>query len=59
LIQFGLKKRVDDGMMKGGQVLRGERAYIDEVKARILKSDVRRIIQNYEIEEANAEVEAF
>jgi hypothetical protein len=54
-----LKKRVDDGTVKGGQVLQGERASIDEVKARILKSDVRRTIQNYEIEEADAEVEAF
>jgi hypothetical protein len=46
-------------MVKGGQVLRGERASIDEVKTEILKSDVRRIIQNYEIEEADAKVEAF
>jgi uncharacterized protein with FMN-binding domain len=54
-----LKKRVDDGTVKGGQVLQGERASIDEVKARILKSDVRRTIQNYEIEEADAKVGAF
>jgi hypothetical protein len=54
-----LKKQVDDGTVKGGQVLRGERASIDELKVRILKFDVRRTIQNDEIEEANAEVEAF
>jgi hypothetical protein len=54
-----LKKLVDDGTVKGGQVLRGERASIDEVKAWILKSDVRRTIQNYEIEEADAKVGAF
>jgi hypothetical protein len=31
-----LKKWVDDGTVKGNQVLRGERASIDEIKARIL-----------------------
>ena len=45
--------------MKGGQALWGEQASIDEVKAWILKSDMRRTIQNYKIEEADAEVEAF
>jgi hypothetical protein len=58
-VEAELKKRIDDGTVKGGQVLRGEQASIDEVKARILKSNVRRIIQNYEIEKADAEVEAF
>jgi hypothetical protein len=43
-VEAELKKWVEDGMVKGGQVLRGERASIDEVKALILKSDVRRTI---------------
>jgi hypothetical protein len=54
-----LRKRVNDGTMKGGQVLQGEQTSIDEVKTWILKFDVRRTIQNYEIEEADVEVEAF
>jgi hypothetical protein len=58
-VEAELKKWVDDGTVKGGQVLQGERASIDEVKARILKSDVKRTIQNYEIEEANAEIEVL
>jgi hypothetical protein len=45
--------------VKGSQVLQGERASIDEIKTRILKSDVRRTIQNYKIEEVDVEVEAF
>jgi hypothetical protein len=44
-VEAELKKWVDDGTVKGGQVLQGERASIDEVKARILKSDVSKIIQ--------------
>ena len=31
----------------------------DEVKIQILQFDVKRIIQNYEIKEVKAEVEAF
>jgi NACalpha-BTF3-like transcription factor len=58
-VEVELKKLVDDGTVKGGQVLRGERASIDEVKAQILKFDVRGTIQNYEIEETNEEVEFF
>jgi hypothetical protein len=58
-VEAELKKRVDDGTVKGGQVLRGEWTSIDEVKTQILKYDIKRTIQNYEIEEADAEVEAF
>ncbi len=54
-----LKKRVEDGTMKGGQVLRGQQASIDEVKSRIFKSDRRIITRNFEIEEVDAEEEAF
>ena len=41
----------DNGTMKGAQVLQGEQAFIDEVKARILKFDGRRTIQDYYIKE--------
>jgi hypothetical protein len=58
-VEVELMKRVDDGTVKGSQVLQGERASIDEIKTRILKSDVRRTIQNYKIEEVDVEVEAF
>jgi hypothetical protein len=54
-----LKKRVEGGTMKGGQVLRGQQASIDEVKSRIYKSDRRRITRNFEIEEVDDEEEAF
>ena len=54
-----MKKRVDDGTVKACQILRGERVSIDEVKAQILISDVKRTIQNYIIEEADAEIEAI
>lgn len=54
-----LHKRVEEGTVKGGQVLRGEQASIDEVKARILKSGTTRTFQNFEQEEIDAEEEAF
>lgn len=54
-----LKKRIEEGAVKGGSVLCGQRASIEEVKSRILKSDVRNSIANFEIEEVDAEVEAF
>jgi hypothetical protein len=49
-----LKKWVDDGTMKGSEVLRGEHASINEIRIQILKFDGGRIIQNDEIEEADA-----
>jgi hypothetical protein len=52
-----LHKRVEDGTVKGGQVLRGERASIDEIKTRILKSGTTRTFQNFEQEEVDAEEE--
>jgi len=54
-----LKRWIEDGMVKGGQVLRGQRASIDEVKLRILKSDEKIITQNFEIKEVDVEEEAF
>ena len=54
-----LHKRVEEGTVKGGQVLRGEQASIDEVKARILKSGTTRTFQNFEQEEIDAEEETF
>lgn len=40
--------------MKGEQVLREQRASIEEVKSHILKSDRKWIIQNFHIEEIDA-----
>ena len=54
-----LHKRVEEGTMKGGQVLRGERISIDEVKIRILKCGTTRTFQNLEQEEVDAKVEFF
>ena len=42
-----LYKRVEEIMVKGKQVLRGEKTSIDEVKARILKSGITRTFQNF------------
>jgi hypothetical protein len=43
-LESRLKKRIDDGTVKGVQVLQREQASIDEIKAQTLKSDVRRTI---------------
>ena len=54
-----LKKRVEDGTVKGGQVLQGEKSSIEEVRARISKSDPKSRNQGFEMEEEDAEVKAF
>ena len=54
-----LHKRVEEGTVKGGQVLQGEQTSIDEVKTRILKSGTTRTFQNFEQEEIDAEEEVF
>jgi hypothetical protein len=57
--EMELLKRVEEGTVKGGQVLRGERASIEEVRSRILKSGTKRTFQSFEQEEVDAEEEAF